>query len=262
MTVAEAVILVDQPAPFVVRILINRPKARNAIDAAVRDQIGAALAAALLRPGTRAMVFGGAGGMFSAGGDLPSMANLSPDAARTRLRQVHALCRAVATAHVPVVSAVEGVAAGGAVGLALLGDHIVSGEGSRLLFPFLSLGLVPDWGQLLTLPRRVGLPAARRFLTEGGAVRADEALRSGLVDVVVPDDQVMARAVIAASALARLPREAWARTKRRLAGALEDDLRQEEDDQVACLTGPEFAEGYAAFFAKRAADFTALGGAS
>ena len=248
----------DRPAPHVARLLIDRPAQRNAIDWTVRESLLAALAAQLADPAVRAVVLGGVGGMFSAGGDLPSMAGLSREAARERLRHIHAVCRTVASAPLPVVTAVEGVAAGGAVGLALLGDHIVAGQGARILFPFLALGLVPDWGQLLTLPRRVGMPVARRFLTAGRAVLADEALRTGLADAVVVDEAAMGEAVEVASSMARLPREAWIRTKRRLAGPLDEDLRQEEEDQAACLTGPEFAEGLAAFRARRPPDFVAV----
>lgn len=248
---------VDRPAPHVLRLLIDRPAQRNAIDATVRASLLAACRAAGENTDIRAVVLGGVDGVFSAGGDLPSMAGLSQGAARDRLQGVHALCRVVAAMPAAVVSAVETVAAGGAVGLALLGDVIVAGENARLLFPFLALGLVADWGQLLTLPRRVGLPTARRYLTDGRPVPAAEALRSGLVDALAPDGEVMNRAVTEAARLARLPRDAWARTKRRLAGALDEDLRREEADQVACLTGPEFAEGFAAFRDKRAPDFTA-----
>ena len=247
----------DRPAPYVARLLIDRPAQRNAIDATVRESLLAALTAALADPTVRAVVFGGVGGMFSAGGDLPSMTGLSREAARKRLRHVHAICRAVAQAPMPVVTVLEGVAAGGAVGLALLGDHIVAADGVRILFPFLALGLVPDWGQLLTLPRRVGIPVARRFLTANKPVGAAEALHTGLADAVVADERAMPTAIETAAVMARLPREAWTRTKRRLAGALEEDLAQEEADQVECLTGFEFAEGFAAFRAKRPADFVA-----
>ena len=249
---------VDRPAPHVARLLIDRQAQRNAIDGTVRQSLQNAVGAQLADPSVRAIVLGGVGGTFSSGGDLPSMTGLSRDAARERLRDVHAVCRAVGSAPVPVVTAVEGVAAGGAVGLALLGDHIVAGAGARILFPFLALGLVPDWAQLLTLPRRVGVSVARRLLTAGQPVLAVEALEVGLVDAIVPDEAVMAEAVGVAVRMARLPREAWARTKRRLAGPLDDDLRQEEADQVECLTGPEFAEGFAAFRAKRPPDFAGV----
>lgn len=257
------VVLVDRPAPHVARLLINRPDKRNAIDFDVRQQLTEALAA-LLGDGTvRAIVFGGAQGVFSAGGDVPSMVGLSEAQARERMRHIHRLCQLIAEAGVPVVSAIEGIGAGAAVGLALMGDRIVVGEGTRILFPFLKLGLVPDWGQLLTLPRRVGLPVARRILTESVPVSGNEAHRIGLADTLVADAQVMATAVAQAAELALLPREAFARMKARLnhpSTSLAEELAREENDQAVCLLGDDFVEGHDAYVNKRVADFVARPG--
>lgn len=255
---AEPVVLLDRPAPHVARLRINRPDKRNAIDFEVRQHLADALSALLADRDVRALVLGGVGGVFSAGGDLASMAGLDAAGARARMQHVGALCRRVADAPIAVVSAMEGFAAGAAVGLALLGDHIVAGPGTKILFPFLKLGLTPDWGQLFTLPRRVGLPLARRILTAGEAVGGEEAVRIGLADELVPDADVMAAALRTAAALAALPGDAFGRMKQRLnepSASLAEELRREEADQVACLTSDDFAEGYAAFVGKRSADF-------
>lgn len=257
------VVLVDRPAPHVARLLINRPDKRNAIDHAVRQQLTEALGALLGDAAVRAIVFGGAQGVFSAGGDVPSMVGLTEAQARERMRHIHRLCQLIAEARVPVVSAIEGIGAGAAVGLSLMGDRIVVGEGTKILFPFLKLGLVPDWGQLLTLPRRVGLPVARRILTEGAPVSGAEAHRIGLADTLVADAQVMATAVAQAGELALLPREAFARMKARLnhpSTSLAEELSREENDQAVCLLGDEFVEGHDAYVGKRAADFIGLPG--
>lgn len=262
---SEDVVLLDHPAEHVARLRINRPDKRNAIDLDVRQGLLDHLGRLLADGRTRALVLGGVGGVFSAGGDVPSMVGLDEAGARQRMRHVHRLCRVVAAAPIPVVSAIEGVAAGAAVGLALLGDRIVIGRTARVLFPFLKLGLVPDWGQALTLPRRVGLPTARRLLTDGQPVMGEEALRIGLADVLVDDVGVMDEAVRLAAALAQLPGEAFARLKRRLeqpSDALDDELAREEADQAACLTGDDFKEGYDAFRNKRAADFILRPGVS
>jgi 2-(1,2-epoxy-1,2-dihydrophenyl)acetyl-CoA isomerase len=172
------------------------------------------------------------------------------------MQHIATLCRLVGRLACPVVTAMEGVCAGACVGLALLGDYIVAGDGSRILFPFMQLGLVPDWGMLRTLPARVGGGAARRLLWSAAAVSGGEAARLELADEVVADDAVMATAVARAAALAELPRAAFACMKARLASpsaSLEEELAREEDDQARLLVGADFREGYAAFVAKRAA---------
>ena len=259
----SSVVLVDRPVPHVARLLINRPDKRNAIDHDVRQQLTDELSTLLRDTRVRAIVFGGAQGVFSAGGDVPSMVGLSEEQARARMQHIHVLCRVVARAGVPVVSAIEGIGAGAAVGLALMGDRIVVGEGTKILFPFLKLGLVPDWGQLLTLPRRVGLPVARRILSEGAPVSGPEAHRIGLADTLVADAQVMVTAISQAAELALLPRDAFQRMKARLnypAASLAEELVREETDQTVCLLSDEFVEGHDAYLNKRAADFIGLPG--
>lgn len=256
----DQVVLLDRPAPGVSRLLINRPAKRNAIDYAVRQALIDALASLRQDVSARALVLGGAQGVFSAGGDLPSMTGLDTDQAAARLRHIHTLCRGLAASGLSIVSAIEGFAAGAAVGMALLGDHIVVGRGARILFPFLKLGLTPDWGQLLTLPRRVGKATAWRLVTSSDPIIGEEAYRIGLADQLVDDSEVMNAAVAEAGRLAQLPIDALRRTRDRLASpsaSLAEELAREERDQVACLTGREFEEGYRAFMDKRTPDFGA-----
>lgn len=252
---------VDCPAPGVARLLINRPEKRNAIDFAVRDAMITALETAFADRDTRAILLGGVGGIFSAGGDLPTMTGLDEAGAYERMDHIHRLCKLVAGSRVPVVSAIEGVAAGGAVGLALLGDLMVFGTGAQVLFPFLRLGLTPDWGQLYTLPQRVGLANARRLLTSPLPVLAEEAHRIALADIVVDDAQVMSRAIEEASRLAALPIGAFALMKKRLNDASPDlstELGRERSDQAITLLSSEFQEGFAAFAERRTPDFVGV----
>lgn len=255
------VVLVDSPAPHIARLLLNRPDKRNAIDYDVRQSLIDALKEIFANPDYRAIVFSGTAGVFSAGGDIPSMLGLSESQARDRMRHIHILCRLVAGTGLPVVTAIEGIGAGAAVGLALLGDYIVVGNGSKILFPFLKIGLVPDWGTLRTLPRRVGLPRAMQILTNPNFIEGAEAFRIGLADALVDDGEIMNTAVAKASDLAKLPAGAFAKMKRRLvdpAASFEEELAREETDQAVCLLGAEFLEGYAAFKEKRSADFLKL----
>lgn len=252
---------IDRPAPRVLRVLINRPAKRNAVDYDTRQALIDAFGAARDDADCGAIVFGGVERVFSAGGDLPSMVGISEQAARERMRHGHQLCRLIAESRVPVVSAAEGFSAGAVVGLALLGDHIVVGKDTRFLFPFLKIGLVPDWGLLHTLPARVGVATARRLFASGQPLSGEEALRIGLADQDVGDADVMTAAIEHATKLASVSPRAYARMRARLlqpAASLADALSREESDQAEMLTGPDFREGYAAFAEKRAPDFLNL----
>jgi 2-(1,2-epoxy-1,2-dihydrophenyl)acetyl-CoA isomerase len=252
-------VLIDEPAPRVMRLRIHRPEKRNAIDFDVREQLCAALADAAASPQRcRAVVIGSSGEHFSAGGDLPSMVGLAEMDARARMRHIARLCRQIHEMKVPVVTAMQGFSAGACVGLALLGDHIVVGPSTRILFPFMRLGLVPDWGLMYTLPLRLGLSAARRLLTSPDPVPGARAFELGLADELAEDAEVMTAAVHRAVYLAALPATAFARLKRRLtlrSRSLEEDLEREESDQSELLLGEDFREGYAAFVDKREPDF-------
>jgi len=259
----NAVVTLDRPALHVARLLINRPDKRNAIDYEVRETLYGLLGEVEADSQVRALVIGGAGGFLSAGGDTSSMVGLDEVQARERMRHIHRLCRRLLGLPLPVVTAVEGMGVGAGVGLALLGDLIVAGPGTKFYFPFLKLGLVPDWASLLTLPRRIGHARAHGLLAHSAGITGTEAREIGLVDVLAADDgAVMASAVTEAVALAQLPREAYARMKRMLqpaAGEFDRVFQSEEDAQAALLQSPGFREGYAAMRDKRAADFVGSG---
>jgi enoyl-CoA hydratase/carnithine racemase len=263
MSTTSTVVSLDGPAPHVARLLINRPDQRNAIDYEVRETLYGLLGEVQADAQIRAVVIGGTGGFLSAGGDTASMVGLDQAQARERMSHIHRLCRRLLGLPLPVVTAVEGMGVGAGVGLALLGDLIVAGPGTRFYFPFLKLGLVPDWASLLTLPRRIGPGRALRLLAHSASLAGVEAHGLGLVDVLAANDgAVMAAAVAEAAALAQLPREAYTRMKRMLqptAEEFERVLRSEEDAQAALLPGPAFREGYAAMRGKRAADFIGTG---
>jgi 2-(1,2-epoxy-1,2-dihydrophenyl)acetyl-CoA isomerase len=249
-----AVVVVDQPGPQIRRLSINRPEARNAINQEVREALFALLTEAREDPTVGALVLAGTGGMFSAGGDLPSLLGLSEAAALARMQDGHRIVSLLWSYPKPVVAAVERVAAGAAAGLALLADRLVMGQAATLLFPFQRLGLVPDWGLMQTVTRRVGLSHAARIFMNNSAVTGAEAAAIGLADQAVEDVQVMPQALAAATSLAALPMAAFARMKLALRDAAQPDplnLAGEAAAQAACLTGPEFTEGYAAFREKR-----------
>ena len=250
-------ILIDYPADHICRILINRPEKLNALNFEIREGMIKALPDILDNPQNRVLIFGGVGGNLSAGGDVPSMKQLTSLQARERMLHIHKLCRLVGNANIPVVTAAEGICAGGAVGLSLLGDYIIVGQSTKIMVPFLKLGLVPDWGMMRSLPLRIGLPKTRRLIFEAQTVKGRESVNMGLADFFVDDDNIMDRAVQLATDFTALPQQAIAMVKSRLRNhaSFEDDLVLEVIDQVKGLTGEEFSEGFNAYIEKRHANF-------
>jgi len=254
-------IRVDRPDPIVCRIAIDVPARRNAMNPAVVSELRAAFQAALDDMQACAIVLTGTGGCFCSGGDLKSMDEMTEQAARERMQRNHAFAAMVRNAGKPVVSAVEGVAMGGGAGLALLPDLVVAGKGARIGFPFLRVGLVPDYGLLHTLPRRVGWARARRMILNCEVVAGEQALALGLVDQLVDDSEVQQAALAAALRLARLPQQALRRVKAgfdAFPGRFEGDMAWELNAQVASFIGDELKEGVAAFVEKREPDFSRI----
>ncbi len=252
-------VTVDAPADGVTRIGLNRPEKRNALNPDLRGAFIEAFSGALNDPKCRAVVIAGNGGHFCAGGDIDSMQGLTPQSGRARMKANHVLVKLIAEAEKPVIAAVEGYAVGAGAGLAMLADTVVLGENATLGFPFFRIGLVPDYGLLFSLPRRVGVAGARQILLYARMLKGAAALEAGLADEMVADGETDSRAVELAGELAAMPPYAYAIAKRQLGlfpTSLEAALEMEAMAQSACFTGSEFAEGRAAFLEKRSPDFS------
>ena len=195
----------------------------------------------------------GSGGHFSGGGDLTRISKIPIAEFPVHMDILHRFITALSNCAKPLIAAIEGVAAGSGVGNALAMDMIVMGKGAYFVFPFFKIGLVPDAGILYHLPRRVGPGVARRMLLGARTVRADEAERTGLADVVVADDRVQEEALDQAERLAAQPEQAFRLTKRILMNeglSLADVLREEAIAQTVCIQSEEFKVGVEAFLSK------------
>ncbi|MER7542856.1 enoyl-CoA hydratase/isomerase family protein [Spirillospora sp. NPDC127506] len=235
-------------------LTLNRPEARNAIDVPMRERLLEELRRAAGDPGVRAIVLTGAGGTFSAGGDIRSMEGAGPDAVRARLAPVHKAVRLIATCGTPVIAAVEGAAAGLGVSLAAVCDHVVAAEDARFVAAFGKVGLVADGGLLWTLPQRVGMGRAKEMLLFGRTVTAPRAYEIGLADSLVPSGTALDAALELAgeaAALAPLPVAAAKRLLARADHSLKRLLESEREEQAALFGSADFAEGRAAFAARR-----------
>ena len=164
---------------------------RNALSAAMREGFVNAFYAMMGDPDVRAIYITGRGQAFCAGGDLRMMRDGSdPWSSHQRLSYTGRWLTDFLRCPKPVVVGVNGVAVGGGIGIAVIGDVIVAAENAaRFQAGFMRLGLLPDIGVMYTLPRLVGLARAKAFLFENGSWTARQAEAAGLVTAVVPDEE-------------------------------------------------------------------------
>jgi enoyl-CoA hydratase len=204
-------------------IRLDRPK-MNALNAQVQDEIAAAALEVDADPGVRAVVLYGGEKVFAAGADIKEMAEASFAQIAADSRRLQAAFTVVARIGKPVVAAVTGYALGGGLELALCADFRVAGEGARLGQPEILLGIIPGAGGTQRLPRLIGPARAKDIVFTGRFVGAAEALQIGLVDKVVPDDQVYRVARDLVAQYANGPAVALRAAKQAIDAGLEVDL--------------------------------------
>lgn len=236
-------VLVVERSGGVVTATMNRPEVRNALDAELFEALRALFVEVAERDADRVVVLTGAGGSFCSGGDL-APARPSGDDTATVLRRYGRTAAALHACPVPVLAAVDGAAVGAGVSLALGCDLVVASDRARFSLAFVRRGLALDCGASWLLPRRVGPGKANELALLGDWVGADEAARIGLVNRVVPADELDAAAHEWAGQLASRPplavRAIKASLRRALDVPLDEALEDEAIDQAACTAAPEF----------------------
>jgi 2-(1,2-epoxy-1,2-dihydrophenyl)acetyl-CoA isomerase len=260
---AEPLVLVATQGP--VRVLtLNRPAQLNSFTAAMHGQLLAALMEAADDGSVRAVVVTGAGRGFCAGQDLndPGMVateGSAPDVGDVIERLYRPLALRVRWMPVPVIAAVNGVAAGAGANFALGCDMVLAARGASFIQAFSKIGLIPDCGGTWLLPKLVGRAKALSLALTGDKLPAEEAERLGLIWKAVDDAALMDEALALARRLAAMPVKALAETRRALDDAMEldygDALALEARVQRELGPAHDFREGVAAFLAKRAPAF-------
>ncbi|WP_414168780.1 enoyl-CoA hydratase/isomerase family protein [Streptoverticillium reticulum] len=245
----------------VARIILNRPHTLNAITPDQREQLISHVSRASAEPAVGAVVITGSGGGFCSGADLRSAAAAAPseripgDVARTIRHGAQRLIAAVLDCEKPVIAAVNGVAAGLGVHLALACDLVLAAESARFTEAFVRRGLVPDGGGAYLLPRLVGLQRAKELMFFGDTLSAAEAERFGLVNRVVPDGELADTAKAWAERLAAGPTRALALTKQLLNASFDADrtaaFAAEAAAQEINATTADATEGIRAFAERR-----------
>ena len=246
--------LLSEVADGVATFTLNRPDALNALDSRLRAELLAAIRAASRDENTRAVVITGAGRGFCAGADLRGGSG-ERDFRAVLTAEYNPLIEAIRGLAKPVVAAVNGVAAGAGVSLALAADIVVASEEARFVPAFGRIGLVPDSGLARVLVRAVGRHRAFEILMGERQLGPTEARDLGLVAAIVPVDQLANTASELARRLAQGPTVSIGLTKRLLNAAEDATLAEVLEAEAALqeLAGrtADHAEGVAAFGEKR-----------
>lgn len=251
-------ILVDRPAPGVLRITLNRPEARNALRTQTLAEIAAELALAAAAEDTRAVVITGGLAYFAAGADLREMAPLGPVDVLTHERQRH--WRTIASFPKPLVAAVNGYALGGGCELALCADIVVAGANAQFGQPEINLGMIPGAGGAQRLARIAGKGLAMFMVLTGMPIDAQTALAAGIAVEVDEPESALARAIEIAASIAAKPALAVRLAKEAVLRAYEAPLAEAlaADRQAFALLAASHDrnEGIAAFLERRSPKFT------
>lgn len=245
-------------------ITLNRPEQRNAVNAAMRDELIRIFTEARLDVDTRALVLTGAGKGFCTGADLsgprregPSGPGITREVMKSSSQR---LIRALWDLEKPVVAAVNGVAAGLGAHLAFACDFVLAAEDVKFIEVFVRRGIAVDAGGAFLLPRLIGLQKAKELVFFGDDLPAQEALRIGLATRVVAADQLAATAQEWADRLAAGPTFAIGMSKRLLNRSLESDfetaMEEEATAQSLVTQSEDTREGMKAFMERRSPAFT------
>lgn len=255
-------VVVTQDGP-VATLLLNRPEKLNALDDGMRQGLTEALFTVAREPSIRVAIVTGAGRAFCAGGDIQKMMELKNNhqsaTFRGYLQTGHDLVRGIRRLPKPVVASVNGPAAGAGMNLALACDLRIASDQATFTQAFVRIGLHPDWGGTFFLPRLIGIGRAVEMFFLGEPVNATEAQRLGMVNFLVPHEQLAEETRKLAERLAARPPLPLGLLKQALYERLETQLdlmmEHELEAQMKCFDSEDFTEGLRAFLEKRKPNF-------
>jgi enoyl-CoA hydratase/carnithine racemase len=244
-------------------VTLNRPDRYNALGSRIVDELGEALESIEGAGEVRAMVLSGAGDKaFCSGVDLKERAEMDADSRWSHNRALGAFAERLARLQVPTIAALNGLALGGGLEIALACDFRVAAEGASFALPEVGIGIVPGAGGTQRLPRLIGVTKAKELILTGRRISAEDALDMGLVSKVVPRSSLMEEArSLAEEIAANSPLAvAYAKAAVDLASetTIEQGLRYETAAIRATLVSEDYRIGLAAFAEKRAPEFPPL----
>ena len=241
-------------------ITFNRPKALNAMNSATMKELYEAVNICENDDAIKAVILTGSGDKaFVAGADISEMAKLKPQQAMLFMETGHKTLRALENLPKPSIAAVNGFALGGGTEISLACDMRFASENARFGQPEITLGMIPGWGGTQRLTRLIGMGRAKEIILGGGMIDAARAYEIGLVNRVLPADQLMAEARKFAVKLSTLPGFALKMAKHSITFgydlALDNANRLEVECVSQCFSTDDQKEGMAAFLEKRKPGF-------
>jgi enoyl-CoA hydratase/carnithine racemase len=240
-------------------VILQHPPV-NALSTSLLAELDKSIAEIGENPKTRAVVLTGDGQYFSAGADVKEMATLDLESAPAVARKGLATYARIAGLRVPVIAAINGLAVGGGLELALACDLRIAGDSAKLGAPEVTLGLIPAYGGTQRLPRLVGVAKAKELIFTGGMISAAEAFRIGLVNKTVPAGQELRAARDLAHTIAQRAPKAVQAAKRSIVDGIELPLAAGIENETKLfekevLPSEDLGEGLAAFVERRPPKF-------
>ena len=243
-------------------IYLNRPDKLNAISLEMATQLNEEINNAAEEKSVKCLVITGKGRAFSSGGDVDEMGEYLPKAGDLFYKlteKIHSSFSKLLTMQKPVINSLNGIIAGGALGISLAGDYRIANKSTKLLSAHFKRGFVPAGGATYILPRLVGLGRTQTLFFGGKTLNSSEMLDWGLVHEVVNDDNLEERTFQIAEELAAGPTNAIAETKKLLIDSdtlsLEEELKKEREKNRDSGNSGDAVEGIKAFIEKREPKF-------
>lgn len=240
-------------------ITLNRPEALNALNPQLRADFKAVLNEVTYDQDVKVVILTGAGRAFCAGGDIKSMTGITAPAGRDRLKDSGQITCLMNNVEKPIIAAVNGIAAGGGMHIAIAADIVIASENAQFRESFVNIGLIPDLGGFYNLTVRVGVSKAKELMMTGRPIDAKEAEAIGLVNKVVAQDMLIPESEKMARMIAEGPSRVYAMIKSALnlwPASFQTFMELEANMQGIAFASRDFDEGRKSFVEKRKAVFT------
>jgi enoyl-CoA hydratase/carnithine racemase len=251
--------IVTEHSGSILRVQLNRPTKRNAMTSAMYLSLATIFNEAANDENTRVVLWHGAGDSFCAGNDIDDFLKHPPGPGESPQAR---LMEALVNFDKPLVAAVQGAAIGGGATMLLHCDFIYAGESTKFQMPFINLAVVPEFGSSCAVPARIGHVRAAELILLGTSFDARRAAELGLVNQVIPDKDVLARATETAEKLAAKPARALQASKRLIKQPFREQIKAamkaENEEFSAQVRSADAKEAFTAFLEKRKPDFTRI----